>query len=200
MDNKRIKTAVLSCGNGDYLQTLLDSRYFGNGEDIELTVILTDEDDCAAARRARLAHAPVFPIERAMFPTQRSFDRAIFEKLDDLDVDLVVMAEWAYPLPGEILRRWEKHILCLCPELRKAPEAEVCVSACLLEENGAPGAVLLERSMPIRPGDTAEAITRRMAAEDGELLWKAAEMLCSGRLCIYGRQTKLLPEGLGIEE
>ena len=183
--SEAVKTAVLAGGDMSVAIPAADN--------MELSVVLTDDADSPSALAAQGRFEPLFVIERAMFPTQRSFDKALFEKLDDLDIDLVIMAGWRYPLSEDVLRRWERHILCLYPVLRRET-AEIELTACLLERTGEPGAELVKRSIPLRAEDTAETLPAHIAEEGAPLLREAAAMICSGRLCIHGRQAKMLPE------
>ena len=193
MDIKPVKTAVLAGGQGELLPRLLEELTADTAH-TELVLVLVDTPDCAAAERTKREGAPLYCIERAMFPTQQSFDKALADKLDDLDIGLTVMAGWPYPLSGEILRRWEGQILCLYPSLRREEGAVLSVAACLLERDGAPGAVLAEKTVPLPPETNEETLAALVAETGGALLPAAAAMFCSGRLCIHGRQAKMLPE------
>ena len=212
MDEKRIKTAILSSGSGTMLQSVIDTLFFGEIGHMELSAVITDSPECMARDRAALARLPSCVVEREMFPSGKSFDKALLDKLDDLDTDFVVLSDWDYPLPREILVRWPRSILCLWPSLlpawgeeRLAPmeiQERVLQSgaqltgatACLLETDGLPGPILLQRSVAIQPGDTPEKLLRRVNEEAGRLILpEAMGMFCSGRLCIHGKQTKLLP-------
>ena len=174
MDNTVCKTAILSGGSGTNLQSLLDARFFGGIPGMELTAVIVDDPRCFAARRSEMAGVGVCCVERSMFPSGKSFQRALEEKLDDLDADVVVAADWPEALSADICRRWERHIVAICPQ-------ETSVQVCLLERSGEPGPILLEK-------ETTDA------AETGRtLLPEAVAMVCSGRLCIHGRQTKMLP-------
>ena len=134
------------------------------------------------------------------------------DPVDDLDTELVVQAEWDYPLPPEVARRWARRVLTVHPALLplyddavRSPLAvqELVLqsgalvtgaTACLLEKDGLPGPIILQRTVPVQPEDTPETLLRRVTEEAGRLLLpKALAMFCSGRLCIHGRQTKLLP-------
>lgn len=208
----KVKTAVLTGGQGVNLQAVLDTRYFGEIPGMELAMAIAPDPDCFALERARLAGIPACAIQREIFPNEESFHRALKDRLEDLDTELVVLADWPWPLPEPILRRWSGHVLALHPALlplygdavRTPEEIQRLVlesgaqtagaTACLLEPDGLPGPVLLQRPVPVLPGDTPEKLLRRITEEAERLLLpEALAMVCSGRLCVRGRQTFLLP-------
>lgn len=177
MDNTVYKTVVLSGGNGSALQKLLDARFFDGVPGMALVAVVVTDRGCFAARRAEMAGAPLCCVERSLFPSGKSFQRALEEKLDDMDADVVVVADWQDDLSENICRRWEKHIVALNPQKTTA-------QICLLDREGEPGPILMEKEASDSE-DIAE-LTRSMLPE-------AVAMVCSGRLCILGRQTKMLP-------
>lgn len=216
MQENNVKTAVLTSGRGDNLQAVLDARYFGEIPGMELVMVLAPDPECFALERARLAGAPACVVQRDIFPNRESFHRALRDKLEDMDAELVALADWPWPLPESILRRWAGHVLALHPSLlpqygdavRTPEEIQRLVldggaqtagaTACLLEPDGLPGPVLLQRPVPVLPGDTPEGLRSRITREaEGYLLPKALAMVCSGRLCIRGKRTCLLPEMKG---
>lgn len=177
MDNIVCKTVVLSSGSGSALQRLLDARFFDGVPGMEIVAVIVPSDDCFAARRAEMAGTPLCLVDRSLFPSGKSFQRALEEKLDDLDTDVVVAADWQEPLSEDICRRWDRHIVVLSPQTALAQVS-------LLDRNGEPGPVLLEKAAA--DGEDSLDLSRSMLPE-------AVAMVCSGRLCIHGRQTKMLP-------
>lgn len=200
MTEQAVKTVILSCGVGYNLTHILDAFRFEELPGIELTAVITDDPACFALERARLNSVEGCAVERAMFPSQKSFDKALFDKIDDLDSRLVVCADWPYPLSREILQRWENAVIYPWPSLLPAfgdpmlspleiqkriladGECAAGVSACLFRGDGAPDRVLEQTVVEILPEDTPEALLRRIWQEGaGIVLPKAMNVWCAGQ-------------------
>lgn len=208
MDERTVKTVILSSGTGANLQAVVDTRFFGGIPHMEVAAVLIDAPGSLAAERARRAEVPVCIIERNIFPTEKSFFRALTDKLEDLDTELIVVADWKYAIPTEILKKWARKILCLQPT-RLSPNGDATtypgdrpaaenrnakgVIACLLEADGAIGPVLRQKEVPVQPGDPPAEILSRIAETGRAILPEALAMMCSGRLCLRGRQARMLP-------
>ena len=87
-----IRAAALVSGDGALLQTVLDSMYFGEIPNFELTAVICTESDAYALRRARNSGVEAFVVEPSLFPTKLSYSMAISNKLRDMDIDLVILA------------------------------------------------------------------------------------------------------------
>ena len=78
-----IRAAVLVSGDGGKLQTILDSMYFGEIPNFELTAVICTEPDAYALRRAGNSGVQAFVVEPSLFPTKLSYSMAISNKLKD---------------------------------------------------------------------------------------------------------------------
>ena len=58
-----IRAAALVSGDGALLQTVLDSMYFGEIPNFELTAVICTESDAYALRRARNSVVEAFVVE-----------------------------------------------------------------------------------------------------------------------------------------
>ena len=111
-----IRAAALVSGDGALLQTVLDSMYFGEIPNFELTAVICTESDAYALRRARNSGVEAFVVEPSLFPTKLSYSMAISNKLRDMDIDLVILAGYNMPL-GVISTQFRKRIIGVYPSL-----------------------------------------------------------------------------------
>ena len=111
-----IRAAALVSGDGALLQTVLDSMYFGEIPNFELTAVICTESDAYALRRARNSGVEAFVVEPSLFPTKLSYSMAVSNKLRDMDIDLVILAGYNMPL-GVISTQFRKRIIGVYPSL-----------------------------------------------------------------------------------
>lgn len=195
-----IRAAVLVSGNGAMLQTILDSMYFGEIPNFELTAVICTEADAYALRRAANSSVQAFVVEPSNFPTKVSYSMAISNKLRDMDIDLVILAGYDMPL-GVISTQFRRRIIGVCPALipafvncddpvRAALERGCKVTgatAFFADIDGNIGPIIAQKSVDILPGDTVETLERRILEEaEWTLLPKAIILYCQERLEIHG--------------
>ncbi len=196
-----IRAAALVSGDGTLLQTVLDSMYFGEIPNFELSAVICTESDAYALRRARNSGVEAFVVEPSLFPTKLSYSMAVSNKLRDMDIDLVILAGYNMPL-GVISTQFRKRIIGVYPSLipafvncDEAPERAALERGCRVtgataffaDIDGNIGAIIAQQAVDILPNDTPESLARRIL-EDAEwkLLPRAIILYCQNRLEIHG--------------
>ena len=190
------RTAVLVSGNGVLLQTILDSMYFGEIPDFELVGVICPVENEFVRRRCKNAGKDLIVVEPADFPTEEYYNQAICNKLKDMDIDLVVLADYAMPL-GCIAENYKNRIIGVYPSLIPAFETEADPLAAALERGckltgassyfadsrGGIGAIIGQQGLAINPEDSLEELRHRMTQEaEWSLLAKAVILFCEKRL------------------
>ena len=204
-----IRTAVLVSGDGSRLQTILDSMYFREIPNFELTAVISTEQNEYALRRAANAGVQAFVVEPGLFPTRISYSMAISNKLKDMDIDLVVLAGFNMPL-GVIASQFRKRIIGVYPALvpafvdcdespaRAALERGCHVTgatAYFADIDGNVGPIIAQQAVEIKQGDTPETLERRIMEEaEWKLLPRAIILYCQNRLEIHGERVVIRPE------
>lgn len=195
------RTAILVSGNGELLQSVLDAMYFGEMENFELAAVISTEADSYAVTRAYNAGISCFVVEPSDFPTSHSYSVAISNKLKDMDIDLVVDADFSMPL-GVVAARFKNRVIGIYPALvpafdgydgspvRGALERGCKLSgatAFIYDDNGYIGPIISQQAVPVLSGDDETGLLRRITEEASwKLLPKAITMFCNGTLHVHG--------------
>lgn len=208
-----IKTAVLVSGGGMTLQAILDSYFFQEIENCELTAVISSDGDAYALTRARAAMVPGYVVDASLFPNINSFSNAVFGKLRDLDIDLVVLAGWDYGLDKQTLHYFRNRIITTWPSLVPAfcdsPDQGLSLqerviaagvritggTSCFLTEDGGIGPIIQQKAVEVRRGETAKSLQRRVMEEaERTLLTDALQLYCAGRLTVANGLVDILPK------
>ncbi len=193
-----IKAAALVSEGGSKLQALIDSVFFQEIPDFELTVISSDPEAHAVVR-AENAGLPCYIVEEALFPNGASFSLALLNKLRDLDIDLIILSDFWPPLGDGISRLYYGRAIgvrpALVPAFEGVREDKVCGEALrrglrvtgatsyYADSTGGVGPIIDQRAVEILPEDTPVTLRRRLM-EDAEwpLLVDAVKRHCAGKL------------------
>ena len=186
-------------------QAILDAMYFGELPEFELVAVISPEKDAYVMQRALNAGVPAYVVDPDLFPTMTTHSMAVANKLKDMDVELVLLADYDVSL-GVIPYQFKNRIIGTCPMLYPAfedEEGDVCAAAlargCKLtgatsffaDGDGRVGSIIDQRAVVILPDDTPETLARRVMEEaEWGLLTDAAKLFCAGRLSV--RDNKVL--------
>ena len=206
---KRI--AVLVSGGGTNLQALIDAQARGELAGGTLAAVISSAHGAYALERAKAAGIPAYTMARSDYPDSRAMTAAITAKLQSLDIDLVVLAGFLHILTQELISAYPNAVLNVHPALipafcgRGAYGLHVHEMALAygVKVTGATvhfvtaepdaGPIVLQKAVDILPGDTPEALQRRvMEQAEWQLLPRAAALFCQGRLRVEGRQVTIL--------
>ena len=198
-----VRAAILVSGNGMLLQSVLDAMYFGEIPDFELVAVICTDENAYAMRRAKNANVESIVVEPETFPTKFSYSMAISNKLKDMDIDLVIVADYDMPL-GVISTQFRKRIIGVYPSLipafvncddspvRAAMERGCKVTgatAFFADIDGNIGPIIAQQAIDINPDDTLQSLNQRIMEEAAwKLLPKAVALFCQNRLEIHGER------------
>ena len=192
-----IRAAALASGDGEKLQAVLDAMYFGELPGFELSAVICPEKNAYVMQRARSAKIPAYVVDPDLFPTMTTHSMAVANKLKDMDVDLVLLADYDAPL-GVIPYQFKNRIIgtwpSLCPAFEDC-EGDVCEAVlargCTLtgatsffaDADGRVGKIIDQRAVPVAPGDTPETLRSRVTEQaEWPLLAEAVRLFCEGKL------------------
>ena len=193
----KARIAVFVSGGGTNLQALIDAQQSGALHSGEIVLVVSNRTGAFALERAEKAGIPGRTVTRkANGGTQESFEAALLSVLDEYQPDLIVLAGFLSILSADFIRRWPDRIVNVHPSLIPAfcgkgyyglgvHEAALArgvkvtgATVHLVNEIPDGGRILLQKAVEILPGDTAEALQKRvMEQAEWILLPRAVEML-----------------------
>ena len=203
---KRI--AVLVSGGGTNLQALIDAQGRGELVNGEIAAVLSSSPDAYALERAKQAGIPGYVLPRG---DARAVTAALVERLQALDIHLVVMAGFMTIVTEELFRAYPNAVLNIHPSLipsfcgvgcyglhvhEKALAYGVKVSGATVHfvtEECDAGPIVLQKAVEVLPDDTPETLQRRIMEQcEWKLLPRAVSLFCQGRLNVEGRKVTVL--------
>jgi len=208
----KLKVGVLASGGGTNLQAIIDNCRTGRIE-AEVAVVISDVQ-CPALERARESGIPEHWLnrhDRQRFPTRESFDRAVLERLEQHEAELVCLAGYLRIMAAELVEAYSGRMMNTHPALLPAfggkgmwgqhvheavLEYGCKVSGCTIHfvslETDA-GPIVLQRAVPVEEDDTPETLAARILPHEHELYSEAIQLFAEGRLEIEGRRVRIHP-------
>ena len=194
--------AVLVSGGGTNLQALIDSDIQGG----RITAVIASNPEAYALERAKKAGIPGYVVCQKDYPTNRAMTLALVEKLQSLNIDLVVLAGFMTILTEEMVQAYPNAIINVHPALIPAfcgegfyglhvHEAALAYGVKLsgatvhfVSEECDGGPIILQKAVAVHPDDTPETLQKRIMQEaEWLLLPQAVSLFCQDRLEVQGR-------------
>lgn len=190
---KPSKTAILISGSGTNLQAFIDA-VAGGALPLELAVVFSNNQQAFGLERAEKAGIPTACIPHTAFPDRAAFDRALIRELETFAPELLILAGYMRILSPEFVAHYSGRILNIHPALlplypglnthQRVLDAGdqwhgSTVHFVTEELDGGPR--ILQGRLAVKPGETAEALARRVQAVEHRIYPEAAGWVGSGR-------------------
>ena len=194
----KTKIAVLVSGGGTNLQALLDAEAAGTLHSGQIALVVSNVPGAYALERAKKAGVEALTLTRSDCGGQAGFEAALLSALESRGIELIILAGFLSILSEAFVRRYDERILNVHPSLipsfcakgfygLKVHEAALArgvkyTGATVHFVNEIPdgGRILLQKPVPVLPGDTPALLQRRvMEQAEWILLPEAAELVSS---------------------
>jgi phosphoribosylglycinamide formyltransferase-1 len=176
-----MRIAVLASGTGSNLQALIDQVHGQDG--IEIVRVVSDKPGARALERAAAAGIPTTVLPLSDFADRAARDATIAAQLSADAVDLVVLAGYMAILSPDFIEAFAGRIINVHPSLLPAfpgldaigqaiaaGATETGVTVHHVDEGIDTGPAIAQESLAILPGETAEALARRIHEIEHRLL------------------------------
>lgn len=178
------KIAVLASTRGTVLQAILDELSAGKLPGVELAGVLSNKE-CGAIERARSGGVPAL-VFSTKGKTREEFDAELLEKLEEWNVDLVVLVGYMRLLSAPFVERYRDRIINVHPSLlpafaggmdanvhQEVLDAGVEKTGCtihLVDESVDGGRILLQKEVAIGADETVDSLKAKVQALECEAM------------------------------
>ncbi len=191
-----LRLAVFLSGSGRTLENFFSEIAAGRLP-AEIVAVVSSRSDAFGLQRAKNHGVPAFVVPAKEHKDAASLGRAAFAAVEPFRPDLVALAGWNHLV--EIPKAYERRVLNIHPALlpafggkgyygMKVHEAVIRSGA---KESGCTvhfadnlydhGAIVLQRNVPVLPGDTPDALAHRVFEEECRAYPEAIRILAERR-------------------
>jgi phosphoribosylglycinamide formyltransferase 1 len=212
---KKTRVVVLISGSGSNLQALIDA-VDADELPIELVAVISNRPAVFGLERATKANISTVLLDHKNFADRESFDRALIERIDYYQPDLIVLAGFMRILTPEFTQHYLGRMLNIHPSLlpkfqglhthQRALEAGetqhgVTVHFVTAELDGGPA--IVQASVPVLVNDDATSLAKRVQRQEHIIYPLAVKWFAEGALqMVEGKAIlkgeRLSPSGVQI--
>lgn len=196
-----LRVGVLVSGGGTNLQAILDAIDGGTITNAGVEVVISNNRGAYALERARKHGIEAVCISPKDFENREAFNDAFLKKVDEYELDLIVLAGFLVTIPAAMTRKYKNRIINIHPSLipsfcgvgyygLKVHEAALKrgvkvtgATVHYVDEGVDSGPIILQKAVEVKDGDTPEALQRRVMEEaEWIILPQAIQLIANGKL------------------
>mgnify|MGYP001419152257 FL=1 len=193
-----LRVAVLVSGGGTKLQAIIDAVKDGTITNTELVAVISNNANAYALTRAKENGIEALCISPKDYADRADFHKALLEKINELKVDLIVLAGYLVKIPEEMVHQYSHRIINIHPSLipsfcgvgyyglhvhEAVLEKGVKVTGATVhyvDEGMDTGEIIAQKPVMVEEGDTPEILQKRvMEQAEWKLLPAAINMIAN---------------------
>lgn len=198
------KIAVFASGGGTDFQSIIDANL--KEKFCDIAYLVASKPGIGAIERAKNNGIDTLVFDKERYADKGAFYDDVAKRLQEADVEYIVLAGWLLVVPDTFIRNFENRIVNIHPSLipsfcgmgyygihvhERAIEYGVKISGAtvhFVEADVDGGAIIMQRSVEVLPDDTPQRLQTRILEVEHEMLPLCVRLLCQGRIRKAGRQ------------
>ncbi|MCR5154134.1 MAG: phosphoribosylamine--glycine ligase [Lachnospiraceae bacterium] len=194
---------VLVSGGGTNLQAIIDKINSGEVKNAKISGVISNNPGAYALERAEKAGIPAVCLSPKAYGTREEFNKALLEKVDSFNPDLVVLAGFLVIVPKLLIEKYRYKIINIHPSLipdfcgkgfygLKVHEAVLAAgvkktgaTVHFVDEGTDTGPIIMQKEVDVKRDDTPEVLQQRVMKEaEWNILPAAINAFCNGKIKI----------------
>ena len=175
-----LRVGVLVSGGGTNLQAIIDAVKAGKITNASIEVVISNNPNAYALERAKNNGIEGICISPKTFETREAFNDALLEKVNEYNLDLIVLAGCMVVLPEKLVKAYRNKIINIHPALipsfcgtgyyglrvhEKVLErgAKITGATChFVDEGTDTGPIISQKAVEVLDDDTPEILQKRV--------------------------------------
>jgi phosphoribosylglycinamide formyltransferase-1 len=167
-------------GGGTNLQAILDAIDAGRITNAKVEVVISNNASAYALERAKKHGIEAVCMSPKSYESRDAFNEAFLKKVDEYDLDLIVLAGFLVKIPAAMIEKYEHRIINIHPSLipsfcgvgyygLKVHEAALArgvkvtgATVHYVDSGMDTGPIILQKAVEVQEGDTPEVLQRRV--------------------------------------
>ncbi len=183
----KIRLGVLASGNGSNFESIVKSIQ-NKQLNAEISILIVNNPNCLAIKKAIKHKIPYVIINHRDCDSRLEHDMLVLKKLENLSVELVVMAGWMRIVGEELINRFINRLINIHPSLlpsfkgvdaiQQAIDQKVTITGCTVhyvQKEVDSGSIIIQAAVPIQEDDSKKTLQLRIQKMEHIILPLAIE-------------------------
>jgi phosphoribosylglycinamide formyltransferase-1 len=190
-----LNVAVFGSGRGSNFQAILTALQQGSVPGVTIRLVISNSSSAGILEIARTHCIPALHLSRKQFSTDEDFVDALLALLGRHGVNFIALAGYMKRVPAAVVTAFRGRIVNIHPALLPkfggsgmygmrvheavlaSAEGESGATVHFVDEEYDHGAIILQRRVPVMPGDTPSTLAERVLAAEHEAYPEALRRL-----------------------
>ncbi len=178
----KLRIAVLASGEGSNFLNLLKLS-LKNELDIEIKILITNNDVSGSINKAIKYKIPYLILKEKNFTSKEHYEREIINKLNENEIELVVLAGWMRIITKQFINEFKNRIINIHPSLLPSFKGKKAIQDALLhkaqftgcsvhyvEEEVDSGRLIIQAALPITSDDNEDSLIKKVHFLEHQIL------------------------------
>ena len=170
----KIRLGILASGNGSNFEYIIKSIQ-KKQLNAEISILIVNNPNCLAVKKAIKYNIPYVIINHRDCNSRLEHDKLVMKKLEELSVELVVMAGWMRIVGEEIINKFNNRLINIHPSLlpsfkgidaiQQAMDKRVTITGCTVhyvQKEVDSGSIIIQAAVPLKEDDSIETLKKRI--------------------------------------
>ena len=170
----KIRLGILASGNGSNFEYIIKSIQ-KKQLNAEISILIVNNPNCLAIKKAIKYNIPYVIINHRDCNSRLEHDKLVMKKLEELSVELVVMAGWMRIVGEEIINKFNNRLINIHPSLlpsfkgidaiEQAMDKRVTITGCTVhyvQKEVDSGSIIIQAAVPLKEKDSIETLKNRI--------------------------------------
>ena len=170
----KIRLGILASGNGSNFEYIIKSIQ-NKQLNAEISILIVNNPNCLAIKKAIKYKIPYVVLNHRDCNSRSEHDMLVLKKLEELSVELVVMAGWMRIVGEEIIKRFKNRLINIHPSLlpsfkgfdaiQQAMDKRVTITGCTVhyvQKEVDSGSIIIQAAVPLKEKDSKETLKKRI--------------------------------------
>ncbi len=205
-----LRVGVLVSGGGTNLQAIIDALNSGKITNTSIEVVISNNKNAYALERAKNNNIEAVCISPKDFDDRSLFNEALINKLDEYNLDLIVLAGCMVVLPAELIQNYRNKIINIHPALipsfcgkgyyglhvhEKVLERGVKLTGAtvhFVDEGTDTGPIIIQKAVEVLDDDTPEVLQKRvMEQAEWIIMPEAINLIANGKVKVEDGKVRI---------
>ena len=170
----KIRLGILASGNGSNFEQIVKSIQ-KKQLNAEISILIVNNPNCLAIKKAIRYDIPYLIINHRDCNSRLDHDILVMNKLDELSVELVVMAGWMRIVGEELIKKFKNRLINIHPSLlpsfkgvdaiQQAIDNKVKITGCTVhyvQKEVDSGSIIIQAAVPLKEKDSKDTLKQRI--------------------------------------